>query len=913
MEINQPTVFDDDDLPAYRAGSLAELWANLDRLQASRELRAYLRAALKAPSRRVRSTPRSMSGRYPSKKLGVTIGFESATLELPTILALEHDPDVLFYLEQPPALTLKYKSNGRMRGYKQTPDFLVIRRDGIALIECKRLEFIHKRAVSNPELFVQADGRWSCPPAAAAAGEMGIAHELWTEAHFNAIELNNKVFLGDYLRADFDIPGYEAALANIKSAVNCLARATIQSILDKWPDTVTLDHVFLAIGRSEVALDWQASRISDSQGCWLYRDEETLRSYLACISSTDTQPRPLAPQVVLAEGRSVRWDGQVWRIRSIGTAQAMIEREGKIEQMPLDTLRSLAHQGHLTQVTQAAPQPVTDNYVDALIRRSRPKDLEAANRRLDLIRPYLQNRRARAPESRTVRRYLSDFKKAQKSHGNGFVGLIPRFGLSGHRAGRLIGAVVDLALAVAHEHLLNADNVRFKTGWGFLHERCVERGLPPPSLKWFTKFVRKMPAYQVARARGGDKLAYGLEPRIEATELSLAMTPDRAWQRAHIDHTPEDLVTIFPNSVDKAGCVWLTLMIDHHSRRVLAIHLTYDPPSYRSVMGVLRDCVRRWGRLPESIVLDGGKEFKGTWLQTLCAIYHVTLLYRPPGKPRYGSQIERLFGTTNTNLLHVLRGNTQLRKHVRQMTKAVDPNGLAVWTFSELHGLLEEYYFNEYDNLPHRELLYSPRSLFETSLALYGHHDIRLIPYDKNFIFNTCPTTSKGTARVQPDGVKINYLYYNSAKLQASLGKDVAVRYDPSNMGVAFAYAGGEWLRLTCTRHAKLVWGLTEKQLQEVSTEWRRRRSDVEKERLTDTTLIKFLKRVIAQQLLLVERRRAAEERQHAREAALLPADWEEDEEPFAYRAPVMSGTTIADDDGDSTEPEIVIKQLEDF
>src|SRR5437762_9048492 len=42
--------------------------------------------------------------------------------------------------------------------------------------------------------------------------------------------------------------------------------------------------------------------------------------------------------------------------------------------------------------------------------------------------------------------------------------------------------------------------------------------------------------------------------------------------------------------------------------------------------------------------------------------------------------IERLFGTTTTELLHQLSGNTQATKHPRQMTREVDPRRLAVWT-----------------------------------------------------------------------------------------------------------------------------------------------------------------------------------------------------------------------------------------
>ena len=254
VNVNQSTA-NEGDTPEFRPGLLAEVWAVLDRLGASPEFRAYLKEALEAPSRRVRSTPKSMAGRFCSRKMGVTVGYESATLELPALLALENDPEVLLILEQPPKLKLLHRRHGRNRGCLYTPDFLVIRRDGFRLIECKRLEVVETRASNDPEYFLNREGRWVCPPAERAAAGLGITHELWTESDFNPIVLSNTMFLGRYQGTDLDIPGYSNALNQIREALDCLARDSIQSILDKWPNTVTLDHIYLAIGRGDVEID----------------------------------------------------------------------------------------------------------------------------------------------------------------------------------------------------------------------------------------------------------------------------------------------------------------------------------------------------------------------------------------------------------------------------------------------------------------------------------------------------------------------------------------------------------------------------------------------------------------------------------------------------------------------------------
>ena len=66
------------------------------------------------PSRRVRGRVGNVVGRYPSKKMGVVIQFESHRNELARIYELEYDPSVLEYYDQPPKIKLQYCClNGR--------------------------------------------------------------------------------------------------------------------------------------------------------------------------------------------------------------------------------------------------------------------------------------------------------------------------------------------------------------------------------------------------------------------------------------------------------------------------------------------------------------------------------------------------------------------------------------------------------------------------------------------------------------------------------------------------------------------------------------------------------------------------------------------------------------------------------
>jgi hypothetical protein len=170
------------------------------------------------------------------------------------------------------------------------------------------------------------------------------------------------------------------------------------------------------------------------------------------------------------------------------------------------------------------------------------------------------------------------------------------------------------------------------------------------------------------------------------------------------------------------------------------VYLTFDAPSTRSVMMLLRDCVRRWNHLPSNVVIDGGKEFGSKSFETFTAIHEIIVHKRPPAQARFGSIIERYFGTTNKQLFHLLAGNTQNTKNVRQLTKSVNPKNLAVWSLERVTELLTDFCFGHYDNTPHPALTVSPAEKYATAMASAGPRGSRTIPYDEAFRFLTMPS-----------------------------------------------------------------------------------------------------------------------------------------------------------------------------
>ena len=179
---------------------------------------------------------------------------------------------------------------------------------------------------------------------------------------------------------------------------------------------------------------------------------------------------------------------------------------------------------------------------------------------------------------------------------------------------------------------------------------------------------------------------------------------DRPFEIVHLDHTELDIELVCSRTGRPLGRPWASLLTDAFSRRLLAVVLLYQPPSKVACMLTMRECVRRFGRLPQTLVVDGGREFQSTYFETLLAVYECVKKTRPPAKARFGSVCERLFGTANTQFVHNLQGNTQSTRQVRQMTAAVNPRTHAIWTLEALAQRFREFAYEVYDTAPHTAL-----------------------------------------------------------------------------------------------------------------------------------------------------------------------------------------------------------------
>lgn len=250
------------------AGFLA--WA--ERLgfdERARGLVAEIRCA--PPSRRVRGGARNVTGFYPSRKMGCTVQFESHRVELAAVYAMEHDPAVLEYYDQPPAIKLLYRSpKGRSLGVVHTPDFFVLRVDGAGWEEWKAEEALLRLSASSPNRYVRdPDGGWRCPPGEAYASDYGLGYSLRSSSSIDWVLQRNLCFLEDYLRTKLE-PAPEPR-EEISAAVFAVPGVTLADLL-AGVRVASADDVFAAIARGDLYVDLSAAPLTEPSRVRVFRD-----------------------------------------------------------------------------------------------------------------------------------------------------------------------------------------------------------------------------------------------------------------------------------------------------------------------------------------------------------------------------------------------------------------------------------------------------------------------------------------------------------------------------------------------------------------------------------------------------------------------------------------------------------------
>ncbi|MRH42088.1 DDE-type integrase/transposase/recombinase [Aquibacillus halophilus] len=771
------------------------------------------------PARRVGGGKKNVSGRFSSKKMGVTIQFESHKVEYPYLHMLEYDENVIEFYDQPPSIKLlSTAKSGKNHGYMYTADYFVIEREKAYWVECKTEEKLIKLSQDNPNRYY-FDQNWEYVPLRSYAEEFNLGARVFSSKEINWRLYRNLLFLKDYFN-DMNKPDKEVIIS-IKQKILSSPNITLHDLLESTEvESYTIDDVNALIASQDLYVDLYNSVLSEPKDVKVFLNKEQSKS----LSMLDKKSSDsfISKKIDLKAGSKILWGEKIFTIKNIGGDTVFLASHDKTyTELPLNIFENYVREGYIKGRQEKSTVPA----VTKKIMKANEDDLKIANKKYDVVKKYLNGEELELIDvtDRTIRNWVKSYKDAELKYGSGYIGLLPKNKEKGNKKHKMPQESIDLMNEFITNSYETIKNKPASIVHGELSNLCEEKTLHVPSYQTFCTAIKKRSNHSLTEKRQGSRAAYVYENFYWELEFTTPKHGDRVFELVHIDHTELDIELDINGKDSKRP--WCTFMIDAFSRKILAFYLSFESPSYRSCMMVIRECVKNHSRLPDCIVLDGGKEFNSIYFESLLARYEIHKKERPAAKARFGNVVERLFGIANKTLIHALLGNTQLMKNARQVTKTVNPKNHAIWKFEEFYKMMKHWVNEIYDNKQNPSLAKTPKDAFAQSLLNTGNRPSSLIPYDQNFIIMTLPSPKGKTRKIQIGGIKVdNRLYWSDKFLDPKTeGKVVEVRYDPFNLGIAFVFINKKWEKCTSEYFAQFN-GKTEKELQLITEQLKEER-----------------------------------------------------------------------------------------
>lgn len=774
------------------------------------------------PSRVVRSGTGNLVTNYASHKMGCVIKAEAKRTELAAIYEWDHDKVTYEFYDQPPPIKKIRKSQaGKVYGTNYTPDFFRIAEDFIGWVECKSENDLEKlAALPSPDYVRDEHGAWRCPSAEEYAAQQGLEFCVRSTAETDPIVIQNIADLSDYYRKECPRPTEE----ELKQAETLMGRDGWCWLRDLLSNDCGLsaDRIFKLIADEKLHVDLSIVCVMrEPHRVRVYRSQILMDSshlWLPSLTCEATNPISVVPTT---NGTTLLWDGKACVILNYGHSAVFLQMAdaAEIRELPIDQFEKMVKRGVLVAVEpQKDPRK---SQAAKLLSQSTSDDIRAAMHRYYSLHPELcpadQSHQA---SQRALRKWRRLAQEGEVKYGNEFVGLIP----STHKRGNRTRRVDEVALQIMHD-IINTE-VKHPSApgntnaWSLVVAKCKTAGVLAPSKKTFATEIRRLcNPEELKKAREGEKAGYDLETPFLSIHRETPRHGTRPFGIAHIDHTQLDLQMVNEETGMEMGKPWLTVMIDAFTRMILGWIITFDAPSYRSCMLVVRDCARRHGRIPSMLIVDHGPEFGSIYLDQLIAFLRIHKMQRPASQPRFGNVVERFFGLNNTEFIHSLHGNNKALQAPRRMSPTHDPRNLAVWNLRAFNEAFEAFLKEVYHASEIPSLGISPMKALEIGLMQSGARAHCLINYDRDFIIATMPTTKKGTSTIQKNcSFKANYIEYYAPALAKHIGQKLPVRYNPFDISRAYIQTDKGWIEAYSLYQDQLA-GRTEKEIEIISIE----------------------------------------------------------------------------------------------
>lgn len=773
------------------------------------------------PSRNVRSGTHNVVTHFASRKMGCVIKAEARSTELAAIYRWDHDEDTYEFYDQPPRIKkISISVDGRHGGTSYTPDFFVLARHFVGWVECKEESWLLKAAGEEvPKYFRDEQGKWRCPAAEAYAVSVGLDFAVVSSAEFDPIVTQNISDLSDYYRADCP-PASEQALGQAQELLGSAGWCWLRDLLQA-DEGLPADTVYKLIADQKLFVDLSAFPLmSEPHRVRVFKTHTLMETSAIWLPSLLAPPLQGPPQVTMKPGTAVMWDGRACEILNVGDKNIYLRTpDTPMVELDRPSFEAMVRSGEVIG-TQEHADPRVDRAAQVL-REASDEDLKCALHRYYCLHPeFCPTEESHTASKRGIRKWRAIVREKLGEVGNEFLALVPTVKQRGNRERRLDSRTLELMHEVINDEVASSTRGGTFVSWSVLVHKCEKEHLLPPSRRTFDTEIRKLKTpEELKKAREGEKAGYNLEQPYLSMDRETPRHGSRPFDLAHIDHTQLDQQFVDESTGRSMKKAWLTVLIDAFTRTVLAWIILFDPPSYRSCMLVIRECGRRHGRLPSTIVADQGSDFKSKYFDLLLAAFGIHKRMRPASQPRFGSIIERFFGLTNEGFIHALLGNNQALQSPRSMSNSHNPVRLAVWNLRAFREAFDGFLAQVYHVTEHAALGVSPDRAMEIGLLQSGARAHTLITYGREFAIATLPSTKKGTVKIQRDGsFKVNSIDYYSKNLLLHAGSKLEVKYDPYDAARAYVLAAGEWVD-GISSYAGVLAGRSEKEIEAISLE----------------------------------------------------------------------------------------------
>ncbi|MEX3982258.1 transposase family protein [Paraburkholderia sp. EG287A] len=709
-----------------------------------------------------------------------------------------YDDEVIAYIDSPFELNVKYQGkNNRPVQYNWRQGFLVLTQSAIYLDDWFAQSSLIAQCKSNPGRFKREGVDVTSPPLEAAASAMKLVYRLRKAEEIDAVAARNRDYLRSYLVDGTKLPsGFRSDLADF---FRSSAFATLEELEAAIPRR-DVDAFNCAIANGLIVSDFNRVFVGDKSRFMVFRDRQSMETYQqAHVFDAQVHAASKWDTAEIRTGTRIVFSGKAFTVAVAGNLDVLLMPDDGSEPLPLkvSALAKAYKKGFVT-VTSTPVDDRAIQFLDAPWRFVSTHAAKEAVDKLDLLERWERGDRSlevtEAYSDRTYRTFRKKKRDALSAGTDLVAAFLSEKGKRGNRNPRLNSNVEGVLKKIFSERF---ESLRGPTKWevfGEIDNELKEIG-EKITKTTFLRRVRNLESTKTIGSREGEKAAYQAKPFYWVLKRDTPVHGEYPMQFVHIDHEELKIEVVAEETGESLGRPVLTLITCAFSRRVLGFYLSLRSPRYLSSMAALLDMIRRFGRVPDEIIFDGGADFGSRDFKWALSFLRIGERPRRTSACRDGSLIERMFGVSQMTFIFNLFGNTKLRVKGRQITKKTDPSSLAIHTLVELYDGLEKFFFDTYDKRRHGTLLMSPRQKFEIGMDRAGKRLGRLRRLDQ-CVPHIFPSV-KGITRVidYQRGVHANNRQYRNPRLERPRfdGVKAETRCHPLDHKRIYVWVEDEW------------------------------------------------------------------------------------------------------------------------